>query len=94
MCEHKIEIKYENGYIVSYCRSCGQILDIKSVPTILSGTQAEVLADLLPVGTDTKYLRVGYPNDISQQTGVNPNYKVTAQAASLNQINPVNLSTE
>ena len=94
MCDHKIEIKYENGYIVSFCRSCGQILDIKPVPTILSGTQVEIPADLLPGGTNIKYLRVGYPNDISQQIGENPDYKVTAQAASLNQINPVNLSTE
>ena len=29
MCNHKIDIKMENGNIVSFCTICGEILNVK-----------------------------------------------------------------
>lgn len=29
MCNHEIDIKCENGFIISYCKLCGKILDKK-----------------------------------------------------------------
>ena len=29
MCEHKIDIKIENGQIVSFCTKCGAILNVQ-----------------------------------------------------------------
>ena len=29
MCEHKIDIKIENGQIVSFCTKCGAILSVQ-----------------------------------------------------------------
>ena len=32
-CEHEIETKVENGYIITYCTKCGEIFDSKPVPS-------------------------------------------------------------
>lgn len=33
MCKHEVEIKLENGNIITYCKKCGAILDTKPAHT-------------------------------------------------------------